>query len=84
MPALTWLVKYEPRKQLAKDILAGVAVSFLIVPQGLSYAGVAGLPAIHGLCACPLRARGESAGKARLCVRCETCSDEYVRVRVVC
>jgi MFS superfamily sulfate permease-like transporter len=56
VPALTWIVKYEPRKQLARDLLAGIAVSFLIVPQGLSYAGVAGLPAIHGLCACAARA----------------------------
>jgi hypothetical protein len=78
LPCLTWIVKYNPRKQLAKDLAAGVAVSFLIVPQarssaaqrvlchtltpprcaqGLSYAGVAGLPAIHGLCARPLRSR---------------------------
>ena len=74
LPCLTWMVKYNPRKQLWKDIAAGIAVSFLIVPQargprdsrracdaltrprraqGLSYAGVAGLPAIHGLCARP-------------------------------
>jgi sulfate transporter 4 len=48
-PCLTWLSKYEPRKQLAPDLLAGIAVAFLIIPQGLSYAGVAGLPAIYGL-----------------------------------
>ena len=57
LPALTWLVKYNVRKQLLNDIAAGIAVSFLIVPQGLSYAGVAGLPAIQGLCACPLRCK---------------------------
>jgi hypothetical protein len=85
LPALTWMVKYDYKKQLYPDLAAGVAVSFLIVPQarplasrlercnprmptrcsrlepdararalcaqGLSYAGVAGLPAIHGLCA---------------------------------
>ena len=33
LPCLTWMVKYNPRKQLAKDIAAGIAVSFLIVPQ---------------------------------------------------
>jgi hypothetical protein len=54
-PCLTWLSKYEPRKQLAPDVLAGIAVAFLIIPQGLSYAGIAGLPAIYGLCACALR-----------------------------
>jgi len=84
LPCLTWMVKYNPRKQLWNDMAAGLAVSFLIIPQartertvqslaaqqtalrreicaltrlrrvqGLSYAGVAGLPAIHGLCARP-------------------------------
>jgi hypothetical protein len=36
LPCLTWLIKYNPRKQLAKDIAAGIAVSFLIVPQARS------------------------------------------------
>lgn len=40
---------YDIKKQLLQDIAAGVAVTFLIVPQGLSYAGIAGLPAIYGL-----------------------------------
>ena len=48
---MTWLARYEWRSRLAKDVAAGVAVAFLIVPQGLSYAGIAGLPAIYGLCA---------------------------------
>ena len=51
LPCLHWLAQYKPRKQLGPDIAAGIAVTFLIVPQGLSYAGVAGLPAIYGLCA---------------------------------
>ena len=38
LPCLTWMVKYNPRKQLAKDIAAGIAVSFLIVPQARSSA----------------------------------------------
>ena len=33
LPALTWLAKYNVRKQLLNDIAAGIAVSFLIVPQ---------------------------------------------------
>ena len=33
LPALTWLVKYDVHKQLLNDIAAGIAVSFLIVPQ---------------------------------------------------
>ena len=51
LPCLTWLKRYQWRTRLAKDVAAGIAVTFLIVPQGLSYAGIAGLPAIYGLCA---------------------------------
>jgi len=48
LPCLTWLARYQP-KQLPSDIAAGVAVALLIIPQGLSYASIAGLPAIYGL-----------------------------------
>jgi MFS superfamily sulfate permease-like transporter len=48
-PWLNWAVKYDVKNQLLPDLAAGVAVTCLIVPQGLSYAGVAGLPAIFGL-----------------------------------
>ena len=48
-PCLNWLSQYDFKRQLLPDIAAGVAVSFLIVPQGLSYASVAGLPAVYGL-----------------------------------
>jgi hypothetical protein len=49
LPCLTWLSRYDAKKRLYQDVAAGVAVAFLIVPQGLSYAGIAGLPAIYGL-----------------------------------
>lgn len=50
-PFTRWMRKYDVKRQLKSDIVAGLAVSFLIVPQGLSYAQVAGLPAQFGLCA---------------------------------
>ena len=53
LPCLLWMQHYDVKKQLLRDIAAGIAVTFLIIPQGLSYAGIAGLPAIYGLCACP-------------------------------
>ena len=53
LPCLIWMQNYDVKKQLLRDIAAGVAVTFLIIPQGLSYAGIAGLPAIYGLCVCP-------------------------------
>jgi MFS superfamily sulfate permease-like transporter len=52
LPCLLWMQHYDVKTQLLPDIAAGVAVTFLIVPQGLSYAAsIAGLPAIYGLCA---------------------------------
>src|SRR5215471_13737251 len=37
------------REWLAKDIVAGVVLSTLLVPQGMAYAELAGLPPITGL-----------------------------------
>jgi hypothetical protein len=48
-PCLNWLARYNVKRQLLPDIAAGIAVSFLIVPQGMSYASIAGLPAVYGL-----------------------------------
>src|ERR1700747_773351 len=37
------------REWLAKDIVAGVVLTTLLVPQGMAYAELAGLPPITGL-----------------------------------
>src|SRR5437660_9603335 len=37
------------REWLAKDIIAGVVLTTLLVPQGMAYAELAGLPPITGL-----------------------------------
>ena len=31
------------------DLLAGIAIAGLVVPEGLAYAGIAGLPPLSGL-----------------------------------
>ncbi len=43
------LVSTYRREWLAKDVLAGVVLTTLLVPQGMAYAELAGLPAITGL-----------------------------------
>jgi high affinity sulfate transporter 1 len=48
IPILDWLPKYD-RKWLAVDLIAGVSVWALMVPQALGYAGVAGVPTQYGL-----------------------------------
>ena len=37
------------REWLARDVVAGIVLSTLLVPQGMAYAELAGLPPITGL-----------------------------------
>jgi high affinity sulfate transporter 1 len=48
VPAVEWLPRYE-RKWLRGDVIAGIAVTALIVPKNLGYAGIAGVPLQNGL-----------------------------------
>ncbi len=48
LPGLRRLRDYR-RSWLAKDLIAGFVLSTLLVPQGMAYAELAGLPAITGL-----------------------------------
>ena len=43
------LVRRYRRKWLRHDVLAGLALTALLVPQGMAYAELAGLPAVTGL-----------------------------------
>lgn len=47
-----WLPRYRSRLLLG-DILAGLVVAALAVPQSLGYAGIAGVPVVVGLYAMP-------------------------------
>lgn len=48
VPLLTWLWHYHA-KQLHQDVVAGILVTFLTIPQVIAYAFLAGLPAAMGL-----------------------------------
>jgi high affinity sulfate transporter 1 len=43
------LARSYQRRWLSKDIVAGLVLSALLIPQGMAYAELAGLPAITGL-----------------------------------
>src|SRR3954447_15871781 len=47
-PGVRALSRYR-RSWLGKDLVAGVVLTTLLVPQGMAYAELAGLPAITGL-----------------------------------
>ena len=48
VPILTWLPGYD-RDWLRGDVAAGIAVTALVVPKNLGYAGIAGVPLQNGL-----------------------------------
>jgi sulfate permease, SulP family len=48
VPALEWLPRYR-RDQLSGDLIAGLVVAVMLVPQGMAYAMLAGLPPQAGL-----------------------------------
>ena len=48
IPVLSWLPNYK-RKHLKGDVSAGLTVGVMLIPQGMAYAMIAGLPPIYGL-----------------------------------
>ena len=48
IPGVRMLRSYD-RSWLTKDVVAGLVLTALLVPQGMAYAELAGLPTITGL-----------------------------------
>ena len=48
LPVVGWLPRYD-RAWLRGDVAAGIAVTALVVPKNLGYAGIAGVPLQNGL-----------------------------------
>ncbi len=53
VPALDWLANYK-KEHFKGDLSAGLTVGVMLIPQGLAYAMIAGLPPIYGLYASTL------------------------------
>ena len=48
IPILEWLPNYKS-SQFRGDFIAGITVAIVLIPQGIAYALIAGLPPIYGL-----------------------------------
>lgn len=48
LPFLDWLPKYN-KTLFGKDLVAGITVGIILIPQGMAYAMIAGLPPVYGL-----------------------------------
>src|SRR5215813_6668642 len=48
VPAINWSSSYQ-RAWLTPDVLAGIALWAVMVPEGMAYAGIVGVPPIMGL-----------------------------------
>ncbi len=48
IPILQWLPNYK-RSWLKSDLFAGMTIGVILIPQGIAYAIIAGLPPIYGL-----------------------------------
>lgn len=48
IPVIEWLPKYSP-SWILRDLLAGLTIGVLLVPQSLAYATVANIPQQYGL-----------------------------------
>ncbi len=53
IPAFDWLSNYK-KVQFKGDLAAGLTVGVMLIPQGMAYAMIAGLPPIYGLYASTL------------------------------
>lgn len=67
VPIVGWLPKYNPR-WVVSDVIAGLTLGIMLIPQSLAYAAIATIPVQHGLMASWLPATiyafmGTSKGK---------------------
>ena len=49
IPFIKWIRAYKIKESLVKDIIAGLTIGVIQIPQGMAYSLMAGLPPVVGL-----------------------------------
>ncbi|KAM6220844.1 sulfate anion transporter 1 [Rhynchocyon petersi] len=49
VPVTRWLPQYHPREDLAGDVMSGLVIGIILVPQAIAYSLLAGLQPIYSL-----------------------------------
>ncbi|TPX40388.1 hypothetical protein SeLEV6574_g06642 [Synchytrium endobioticum] len=49
VPFLSWMPRYNFKRDLVSDFTAGLTVAFLLIPGGLAYSSLVQVPPVHGL-----------------------------------
>lgn len=84
VPFAGWIRGYEWGKWLRLDVIAGISVAALLIPESMGYAGVAGLPPEVGLYAAPLALLGYAIlGRSTILVVAASSSTAAVSASVI-
>ncbi len=62
VPILSWLPGYRQRGTFSADVVAGISVAALLIPESMGYAEIAGLPFAQARFTEPVSERSKIAG----------------------
>lgn len=84
VPILEWIRDYRWGSWLTLDLIAGISVAALLIPESMGYAGVAGLPPEVGLYAAPLALLGYALfGRSTILVVATSSSTAAISASIV-
>ena len=84
VPSVGWLRSYQWGTWLRLDLVAGISVAALLIPESMGFAGVAGLPPQVGLYAAPLALLGYALlGRSTVLVVATSASTAAVSASVI-
>ena len=49
IPAVRWLKDYKWKEDIASDIISGITVAIMHIPQGMAYAMLGNVPPVVGI-----------------------------------